>query len=221
MKHLVVCVCILFYTPSVDCSVSASHSEYIHIPLHLAKTKSSPFAYSRNEYRGTYERALGIDGLPDPFVHNNDEPNRFLQDATVTIDEIPLGGDDACPCIDLADAPLMNATTDFSTYAQGELTNQNATSYGYGCLQHDLITVSCVEAEAAGNRPLWCSREWCWIDRTNCSLLKRDSGWVPGKTYSYAACRKADEFLTSELISSLNGTTLKVGFNSNSGGWRG
>jgi hypothetical protein len=187
------------------------------VPLHVMKRRSSPFAHSRTEYSGAQERALGIDGLPDPFVHSNEEPQRSLQDLM----EIPLGGDDACPCIDLADAPSMNATTDLSTYAQGELANQNITSYGYGCLQHDLKTVSCVEAQAAGNRPLWCSRQWCWIDRMNCSLVKRESGWVPGKTYSYAACRKADEFLTNELISSLKGLTLKVGFNNNSGGWRG
>jgi hypothetical protein len=209
-------VATLFITCSLQQKNARSNTWVV--PLHVMKRRSSPFALSRTEYSGAQDRALGVDGLPDPFVHStNDQPHRSLQDLM----EIPLGGDDACPCIDLAEAPLMNATTDFSTYAQGELANQNATSYGYGCLQHDLITVSCMEAEAAGNRPLWCLRQWCWIDRTNCSLVKRDSGWVPGKTYSYAACRKADEFLTSELISSLNGTTLKVGFNSNSGGWRG
>ena len=207
---------VLFFCSIFTATVDARRGH--RSSIHIIRQGSYPYAGTATATTRYSEQALGVDGLPDPFVlSTNDQPHRSLQDLM----EIPLGGDDACPCIDLAEAPLMNATTDFSTYAQGELANQNATSYGYGCLQHDLITVSCMEAEAAGNRPLWCLRQWCWIDRTKCSLFNRDSVWVPGKAYSYAACRKADEFLTSELISSLSGQTLKVGLNSNSGGWSG
>jgi hypothetical protein len=182
--------------------------------LHIVKQRSAPFTpLTRRHYA---ERALSITGLPDPFVH---EPIRSLQE---TPDEIPVEGDALCPCIDVSEAPSVNASTDLSQDGRDALIYQNVTTYGYGCLQHDLLTTDCVKArDAGGELPQWCLKQWCWVQHATCSVRNRVSVWVPGRPYSYATCRNADVFLQSALLAQLKGQKLKVGFNSNSGGWMG
>lgn len=182
-----------------------------YVPMHLMQRRSSPFLLTRTTY-----------AFSDPFVDNERARLLELTNNSTAVD-FPLGGDSPCPCLNVSEAPFLNFTTDISKSAKIELLYQNITTYGYGCLQHDLnLTVSCNTTLAPGDeRAKWCVRHWCWVDRLKCSLVQRKSGWFPGKIYSYAACRNTDEFLTSALLSSLNTATLKVGLNNNTGGWRG
>ena len=194
---------ILFSAAAISTAVAS------YVPMHLMQRRSSPFLHTRTTY-----------AFSDPFLDN--ERSRFLESTNYsTVPDFPLGGDKPCPCINVSEAYFLNYS-DLTPSAQKEMLYQNITTYGYGCLEHDLITVSCNASLAPGEQPAnWCHRHWCWIDRDNCSLVKRESGWFPGKTYSYAACRNADEFLTNALLSSLKGVTFKVGINNNTGGWRG
>lgn len=183
-----------------------------HLPLHVMKRQSSPFLYSRIEYSQL-----------SPFAENQRVLQTSLENitASTTTSYTPLEGDLLCPCIDISKAYVINAS-ELPAEAYTQLVYQNVSSYGYDCTSHDLETLDCVTArEANQTLPPWCPKKWCWIDPSNCELRYRDSVWVRGKAYSYATCRNADAYLQYALASQINGLTLKVGVNSNSGGWRG
>jgi hypothetical protein len=162
------------------------------------------------------ERALSIDGLPDPFVC---EPVRSLQEPP---DEIPLEGDDLCPCTDVSEATTVNASTDMFQLGRDSTIYQNITTYGYGCLQHDLLTTDCVKSREAGEEmPQWCLNQWCWVHHSTCFLLNHKSTWYRDRAYSYATCRSPHVYAQNLRVAQLKGQKLKVGLNSNSAGWMG
>jgi hypothetical protein len=183
--------------------------------LHVIRRASNPFVeYSRTQQAGT-ERALGIDGLPDPFVHN--EPPRSLEYA---IEDTPFGGDESCPCIDISEATVVDALLDLLPPGQAALPYQNISSYGYGCLQHDYETVGCINVPIA-NQPAWCNLKWCWVKPSTCRIKFSPSAYIRRRAYSYSTCRNSDVYEQAGLLTALNGATLKVGLNSNTGGWIG
>lgn len=184
-----------------------------HVPLHVMKRKSSPFLHSR------------IDSSHFSTFANNERVLLSSLDntttSTSTTSTTPLEGDNLCPCTDASKAYFVNAS-ELPDEAHTQLVYQNVSSYGYSCKNHDLETLDCVTARGANETlPPWCPKKWCWIDTSNCELRNRDSVWVSGKAYSYATCRNADAYLQYALASQINGLTLKVGVNSNFGGWRG
>lgn len=144
-------------------------------------------------------------------------------------------GDPSCPCLLSPETGLhpikpVDVTEDLIS----QLGNQSVfETYGIGCAAHDENTPHCTTDECAiGPNYLpapidcdrsYCSRQFCWVDPLNCRLLNRRSVYFSqsGRHYSYATCHDMDSFSDQYLLSSLEGKSFKVGFNSNSGGWTG
>jgi hypothetical protein len=91
-------------------------------------------------------------------------------------------------------------------------------TYGYGCQTHDAFTL--LECSNCGNiGPVWCSRQWCWVNSEHCNVLNKLSRHFSDDRhfYSYSTCRMADSFTNEDRIDSLKGKTMRIGFTSNSG----
>mmetsp|Transcript_11479 Transcript_11479/g.25728 ORF Transcript_11479/g.25728 Transcript_11479/m.25728 type:complete len:818 (-) Transcript_11479:238-2691(-) len=121
------------------------------------------------------------------------------------------------------------------------------TSYGVGCRPHDAQTATCrngpsssggdgdgngedgssSDCETTVPRPSncdqeeWCSRSFCYVDPDECDLLHRPSLYYRHRYYSYATCGFMDYWTASKRVESLRGDTLRVAYNSNTGGWKG
>ena len=102
-------------------------------------------------------------------------------------------------------------------------------TYGIGCEPHDVNTTMCSDVDKCTKViPLptdcdksWCRRSFCFIDPNKCSLYNKPSTIFPDLHYSYATCGHMDSFTYSDRKKSLQGKTLKVALNSNTGGWMG
>lgn len=141
---------------------------------------------------------------------------------TLRYQEMPsrFKGDPDCPC-------LIKLPTVLSLINEvGNATNM--ATYGLGCDYHDIDTAICDGAcEDNSDAPLvhcgksWCKFAWCYVDPMNCKLQHSWSPWFPesGLHYSYATCNYADVFKYEN--SNLTGKTLRIGLNTNSGGWKG
>ena len=153
---------------------------------------------------------------------------RQLQQTAQDISPAPHGGDDACPCLLPNELDELNSIPDRILLELGLYTN--LTKYGVGCQAHDLNTTICTE-ECNPNSDTslincdkqWCARQWCYVNTTlgGCHLAHFRSVYFHNtKRYaSYATCREINTFTRS--YSTLRNTTLRVAFNSNSGGWSG
>ena len=99
----------------------------------------------------------------------------------------------------------------------------NASMYGIGCYDHDVSTRLCADQTCSTEDrcdQVWCERHWCYVDPYKCHLKSRKSRLYPHMDVeiSYATCYEMDE---QNLYPNLSGKTLKVGANSNTGGWKG
>lgn len=126
-------------------------------------------------------------------------------------------GDSSCHCLTLERVQEFSAA--------------NHTTYGIGCDAHDETLPPCNDPNACENQQniipapfcdnSWCTRQWCYVDPNECSLLNRRSSVSPELFYSYATCGDADSFSLNNRFKALRNRVLKAGFNSNSGGWLG
>ena len=164
--------------------------------------------------------------------------HRYLQQRTLLDEEedqdailvpVKLQGDDLCPCLSQEELAAYNRLV-----TQEDIDNlgdekASSRSYGSECLAHDQGTRRCSNLEDCIKKfPLpddcknsWCRRSWCYVDPNNCGLLHSTSTQYPDLAYSYSTCGFLDSFSSFDKLSSLQGKTLKVGFNANSGGWKG
>ena len=134
--------------------------------------------------------------------------------------QVPAVGDPSCPCIPREQLSAVEDTL-------GSVGDSiDIEQYGVNCAAHDLDSEACKQPCDA-NSPLvnceraWCGFQWCYVDPMNCDLNFAPSTFLPGseRYYSYATCRSVDVF--NNDFSLLNGETIRVGLNANSGGWRG
>eukprot|EP00403_Amphidinium_massartii_P026122 CAMPEP_0178405998 /NCGR_PEP_ID=MMETSP0689_2-20121128/18687_1 /TAXON_ID=160604 /ORGANISM="Amphidinium massartii, Strain CS-259" /LENGTH=551 /DNA_ID=CAMNT_0020027029 /DNA_START=171 /DNA_END=1822 /DNA_ORIENTATION=- len=96
-------------------------------------------------------------------------------------------------------------------------------SYGIGCKAHDEVS-SPVERCLSDAPPEFCALEWCYLAANTPCELSNDISWsslFPGMRYSYETCGAFNAFRTYDLESRLRGSTLKVVYLTNSGGWKG
>jgi hypothetical protein len=134
------------------------------------------------------------------------------------------GGSPSCPCLSFSE---LNAELqiDFEAVLGG---HKDEATYGVGCASHDEDALTCSDANGcASTVPLpldcdksHCTRAWCYVDEA-CPLMSNPSAYFKGRYYSYATCGELDRFTQTERLQSLKGKTFKVGFTSNSGGWKG
>ena len=141
-----------------------------------------------------------------------------------------LNGNDGCPCLpadhfrneDHSDEALADFESTVGPFI-------NPAQYGIGCLPHDANALQCSDAnDCTTIVPLppdcdksFCKRSWCFVDPAKCSRLHNPSTLFKGRHYSYATCGELDSFTYTERLRSLKGQTFQVGYNSNSGGWKG
>ena len=147
-------------------------------------------------------------------------------------------GDHSCPCLSaqkLEDL-FSSATRSGLIYHKGFDFNETLgdaiddAKYGIGCKPHDLDAAVC-QSEACDTSILpqdkcaenqeWCQRSFCWVDPDNCDLLHKPSLYYRHRYYSYATCGFMDFWTAGKRVESLRGDTLRVAFNSNTGGWKG
>jgi hypothetical protein len=141
-------------------------------------------------------------------------------------------GDPSCPCLSVGDVdPITYENIPESTVAILGRNRINLTSYGFGCAAHDLESAACADWNACMasnatdcNKQLrWCSQSSCFVDPDNCALLKTPSVYFPesDRHNSYATCGDVDIFTSAMIVSKLSGKNLKIGLNSNPGGFLG
>ena len=115
-------LCLLLYFLGMATVVATSRRQS---RLQVIRGGSNPFAVFSRTPQARTEWALGVDGLPDPFVHN--ETPRSLQ---LTIENVPLGGDDElCPCIDVSENSFVDVQQHLLPSGQAALRYQNISSY--------------------------------------------------------------------------------------------
>ena len=155
-------------------------------------------------------------------------PSRELQlQSAQSISPALHWGDDACPCLLPSELDDLNSIPDGIRLELGSYTN--LTKYGVGCQAHDINTTICTEECNASDTSLincdkqWCTKQWCYVNTTlgACHLAHFRSVYFPNteRYASYATCREINTFTRS--YSTLRNKTLRVAFNSNSGGWSG
>lgn len=151
-------------------------------------------------------------------VHSSQKPN----------------GDESCPCLSAESLVALPIEEDLAGARDVLGEKVDLSLYGIGCAPHDVDATACAGIdECATSTPLplgcgrsWCQRPWCFVDPDDCALLNRPSELFRGddgapRHYSYATCGFMDSFTYTERLNSLKNKTLKVAFNSNTGGWKG
>lgn len=149
---------------------------------------------------------------------------------------LPLTGNPSCPCLQLDDTKLTPINTvDLTPSVLRNIGNGTVdwATYGIGCRTHDARTPQCTTSDCARLQDVvptpfrcdlsWCQRSWCFVDPNHCGLLYRRSARLPrsDRFYSYATCGDADSFTKNYRFAGLEGQVLKIGLNSNTGGWLG
>mmetsp|Transcript_21343 Transcript_21343/g.32892 ORF Transcript_21343/g.32892 Transcript_21343/m.32892 type:complete len:747 (+) Transcript_21343:37-2277(+) len=142
-------------------------------------------------------------------------------------------GDEKCPCLTYEqmnddDSKFPAKLIEGLVWETASGGVWGADTYGLGCDYHDNDRGNCTSATCATEVPLpnncdfsWCTRAFCYVDPNNCSLLNRPSPLFQNRFYSYATCGFMDSFTSHDRLSSLARRTFRVGFNANSGGWKG
>ena len=157
-------------------------------------------------------------------INNNNDNTRELQELGNDPLLVPLGGDPSCPCSNIGDfSPVTRE--DLREDFQETLAHANLTSFGFGCLTHDLNTTrQCINCPNPQLCP-WCTRSWCYVDPDKCNLLHNRGTAYKNLTklrfYSYATCRNADSYTYTTRLAGLVGKTFRVGINHHPGGWLG
>jgi len=125
-------------------------------------------------------------------------------------------GDSLCPC-----------TTDKLRFPNATAEYDVADDYGIGCKPHDETNSANPDWECTENNenaPSYCAFSWCYIHPDDECLLGNDISWsqlYPGIRFSYETCGYFNSFRTYDLERRLRGTTIKVVYLQNSGGWKG
>ncbi|CAB9520799.1 glutamate receptor [Seminavis robusta] len=161
--------------------------------------------------------------------------HRFLQEdgTSPLLDPAKPNGYEGCPCLTFDQ--LANYNLDYSTNIKAisflGTGYENPAEYGLGCSAHDAAVPECSNVgDCVTKIPLpdncdksWCRRAWCYVDSNSCSVEKAQSSLWESKSlaYSYAACGFMDSYTSSDRLRDLQNRTLRVAFNSNSGGWQG
>jgi hypothetical protein len=123
-------------------------------------------------------------------------------------------GDGPCKCLPFDQLPPPPSSVQDIT--RGDLSGVDHSEYGIGCGSHDYRLPACnVPGSSAAS---WCRRAWCWVDPLQCSLLNKRSETFEGRWFSYAACRNVDFFSAEQRILSLDGKTIRIALNHNTGG---
>eukprot|EP00592_Proboscia_alata_P003454 CAMPEP_0194370198 /NCGR_PEP_ID=MMETSP0174-20130528/18482_1 /TAXON_ID=216777 /ORGANISM="Proboscia alata, Strain PI-D3" /LENGTH=610 /DNA_ID=CAMNT_0039147505 /DNA_START=50 /DNA_END=1879 /DNA_ORIENTATION=- len=150
-------------------------------------------------------------------------------------------GDLSCPCLASPNPPFNDDELTYLNTSYLLLPNLQddapIAAYGTGCRPHDVQSVSCSDVDECRSVvpvPLdcdksWCQRSWCYVDPENCVLQSSSLGIThvnnplsaTQRRWSYATCGHMDSFTSGDRLKSLKGETLKVAYNSNSGGWKG
>lgn len=147
-------------------------------------------------------------------------------------------GDQSCPCLTLTQLEDLFSSTTRSglIYHKGFDFNEtlgdaiDPAKYGTGCKPHDLDAAVCqseacdtsiLPQEKCAENQAWCQRSFCFVDPDNCDLLHKPSLYYRHRYYSYATCGFMDFWTAGKRVESLRGDTLRVAFNSNTGGWKG
>ena len=147
----------------------------------------------------------------------------------------PTFGYEECQC--------ANSSSAFPSVDSNELAAWDATldmsTYGVGCAAHDVGNSRCsatAPAWCAGIVPIppdcrrevwhpeWCEKQWCWVDNSQPCRLANEHSLVFASSpryYSYAACGDLDLYFRTDPAVRLTGRVLRVGVQSNSGGWQG
>jgi hypothetical protein len=183
-------------------------------PIHIRRRTSGPFRMDPMYNYQSSTKSIFID--PDSF-----ETVRELVEGEELL--VPMEGDPHCPCLPLQELPPFSFANTYEGELGGTLEG-SLESYGVGCNYHDNTTQPCIDGcptnDTACDRS-WCARQFCWVDPDNCLLQYKTSSYAKGRFYSYATCRYVDSFSSSARIKTLAGKTLKIGMNSNLGGYRG
>ena len=159
-----------------------------------------------------------------PKDHRN--YNRALL-ATENTKPVKENGSENCPCISLEEKNRVVLKVKLKNYLPP---NVNVSSYGVGCDMHDLNSQQCKEYTNCLSSRIYvtdecedvgCNKYWCFIDKDNCNLMYNQSLMYRNSYYSYATCGYIDIYNNPYDYSHLNGTTIRVALNSNTGGWKG
>ena len=132
------------------------------------------------------------------------------------------GGDPQCPCFM---TPLSAEEQSNPSIYYG--VNTSIDTYGAECAYHDTDKFNCT-AFCDKSKPYvfcpdsWCRMAWCYVDPNNCTLQVQRSALFPNsdRFYSYATCGYPDLFKNTP-DSYKKGRKLRIGLNSNTGGWSG
>ena len=189
-------------------------------PIHIKRQTLHPFRMER-----MYNMHQSSSSTTTKSVYINPESVDTVRDLVEGEELIvPTEGDPACPCLSVQDIPPFTFTSEYEGELAGTL-DESLQYYGIGCNNHDQISNricidGCPTNDTACDRS-WCERKFCYVDSENCSLQYKTSVYAIGRSYSYATCRYMDTFSDSARIKSLAGMKLKIGMNSNFGGYRG
>jgi len=141
-----------------------------------------------------------------------------------------LSGTSECPCLGAQHFDELSENQ-IALFEKDIGSTIDPKEYGIGCHAHDLDALECSDAKNCTLIvPLppacdksYCKRSWCFVDPQNCSKTHSPSKSQPfkGRHYSYATCGELDLFTYTERLQSLKDKTFQVGYNSNTGGWKG
>lgn len=93
------------------------------------------------------------------------------------------GGAATCPCVKGSDKQTKSAgSPDYVDEAE---------SYGYGCMKHDLEKDACAGADTShGSKTDWCGDAWCVVDPAMCGTKTRLTAYTenPKDYFSFETC---------------------------------
>eukprot|EP00547_Thalassionema_nitzschioides_P011430 CAMPEP_0194258138 /NCGR_PEP_ID=MMETSP0158-20130606/40688_1 /TAXON_ID=33649 /ORGANISM="Thalassionema nitzschioides, Strain L26-B" /LENGTH=658 /DNA_ID=CAMNT_0038997441 /DNA_START=110 /DNA_END=2086 /DNA_ORIENTATION=- len=128
-----------------------------------------------------------------------------------------IEGNEKCPCVNSSFFPSNEMKRKGYNFP-GNVSE--ISEYGVNCSKHDENGFNeC--ANTSHPSPPHCTRNWCYVDHTRCNLTHKISYYLPTRYYSYATCGELDSFTFTARRGSLKGEKLKVGYNANTGGWKG
>jgi hypothetical protein len=171
-------------------------------------------------------------GVAGGNLHSHSRPTNTVHSDQRNLSHqslVPPWGDEACPCLKPDEIIALNIT-DIPDRIRMELGEQtDLDKYGIGCEAHDTDTTICTQQCNSSDSILlncdksWCDQKWCYVNK-NLEACKLSHFWslyfpLAERAASYATCWEMDIF--SRSYKTLKNRTLKVGFNSNTGGWSG
>jgi len=119
--------------------------------------------------------------------------------------------------------PLCRCAQDRSELPVAAESYEMHPEYGMGCGAHDKAHSPFATCTHQTNLQ-FCRSTWCYLPANPECELSADVSWstiFPGLQYSYETCGSINTYRTYDLAEHLRGSTLKVVYLSNSGGWKG